>query len=148
MNRKVAREYTSDQTLLRKIHRSTTISLAAITIIAHVSAVYAQVPMTEIVRSTERSDVRLINDLRRFIPEKMREYGTPGANLALARHRIVIWEAGFGYSDLTSKALMTPQSVFHAGSISKTYTATAVMQLVEGAVPQGDASSALTSPIK
>jgi len=77
------------------------------------------------------SDARLIEALKSYIPHVMREHHTPGLNIALARRGKVIWEEGFGYSDLEKKTPMTEQTVMHSGSMGKTYTATAVMQLVE-----------------
>ena len=50
-------------------------------------------------------------------------------NLALARRGKVIWEEGFGYADLERQIPMTAQTVMHSGSMGKTYTATAIMQL-------------------
>jgi CubicO group peptidase (beta-lactamase class C family) len=80
------------------------------------------------------SDRRLIEALRVFIPEVMRQDGAPGLNLALARRGKVIWEEGFGLADVARKTPMTPATVMHSGSMGKTYTATAVMQLVERGV--------------
>jgi CubicO group peptidase (beta-lactamase class C family) len=76
-------------------------------------------------------DNRLVEALRSFIPHVMRQNGTPGLNIALARCGEMIWEEGFGYADLEKKTPMTPQTVMHSGSMGKLYTATAVMQLVE-----------------
>jgi CubicO group peptidase (beta-lactamase class C family) len=83
---------------------------------------------------TTPSDARLISALKSFIPFVMQQGGPPGVNLAVYRHGEVIWEGAFGYADLSTKAPMTPQTVFHSGSIGKTFTATAVMQLVEQGV--------------
>ena len=77
---------------------------------------------------------RLIWALEQFIPQVIRQEGTPGLNLALARGGKVIWEAGFGFSDLEKRIPMTAKTVTHSGSMGKTYTATAVMQLVERGV--------------
>jgi CubicO group peptidase (beta-lactamase class C family) len=86
--------------------------------------------------SVQQSDLnqRLIQALEQFIPQVVRQEGTPGLNLALARGGTVIWEAGFGYADLERKIPMTAATVTHSGSMGKTYTATAVMQLVERGV--------------
>jgi CubicO group peptidase (beta-lactamase class C family) len=77
---------------------------------------------------------RLIDALRGFIPEVMRQDGTPGLNIAVARGGKIIWEEGFGLADVAKKTPMTPATVMHSGSMGKTYTATAVMQLVERGV--------------
>ncbi len=82
----------------------------------------------------ESSDQQLIEGLRGFIPQVMRQNGTPGLNIALARRGNVIWDEGFGYADLEKRIPMTRETVMRAGSMSKTYTATAVMQLVERGV--------------
>ena len=81
--------------------------------------------------STEVPDAALITALERLIPQVMAASGTPGVNLALARRGKVVWERGFGYADLHERTPMTPATVFHSGSMGKTYTATAVMQMVE-----------------
>lgn len=80
------------------------------------------------------ADTRLIAAAKRFIPEVQQVYGVPGIEMAVARHGRVIWQEGFGYADLARRTPMTAETVFRTGSMGKTYTATAVMQLVEQAV--------------
>jgi CubicO group peptidase (beta-lactamase class C family) len=82
---------------------------------------------------------RLIAALEEFIPHVLRLHGTPGLNLAIARGGRVVWEEGFGYADLARKIPMTAATVTHSGSMGKTYTATAVMRLVERGVLELDA---------
>lgn len=96
------------------------------------------IPMTQGISSgtsnhgqIHSGNARLIEALRDFIPHLLRLNGTPGMNIALARTGKIIWEEGFGYADLDKKIPMTPETVFHSGSMGKTYTATAIMQLVE-----------------
>ncbi len=89
-----------------------------------------ELPLTETVRTDVPADLRLIQAAKAYIPELMRARATPGVSLAVARRGKVIWEAGFGYADLEERRPMTPEAVFHFGSISKVYTATAIMQLV------------------
>jgi CubicO group peptidase (beta-lactamase class C family) len=88
-------------------------------------------PVTEIQNTTDIKDIQLIEALKAFIPHIMKNKGTPGLNIALALRGEIIWEAGFGYANLEKKLPMTPQTVTHSGSMGKTYTATAIMQLVE-----------------
>ena len=63
------------------------------------------IPATEILQTEDEKDLRLINALRAFIPMLMRNYGSPGLNIALARRGEVVWEAGFGYADLAREHL-------------------------------------------
>ena len=84
--------------------------------------------------SAGKTDEALISALEAYIPQVMAQHNTPGLNIAVARRGRVIWEEGFGYADLQARRPMTPETVFHSGSMGKTYTATAVMQLVERGV--------------
>ena len=85
------------------------------------------------------TETRLIEALEADIPQILRLVGTPGLNVAIARRGEVIWEAGFGFADLERKIPMTAATVTHSGSMGKTYTATAVMQLVEQGILALDA---------
>ncbi len=91
-------------------------------------------PEAQAQNDPRESDRRLIAALDSYIPHLMRQYGQPGLNIALARRGEVIWEEGFGYADVGRKIPMDPGTVMHSGSMGKTYTGTAVMQLVEQGV--------------
>ena len=54
-----------------------------------------------------------------------------GISISLVDDQKVIWQQGFGYSDLENKILATPETVYRAGSIAKVFTAAAAMQLAE-----------------
>lgn len=113
------------------LHLACTWIIVAWSMVAGPVAASADLPITESVHTEIAADLRLIKVLKAFIPAMMNVRGTPGINLAIARHGEIIWEAGFGFADLDEKRPMTPEAVFRAGSITKVYTATAVMQLVE-----------------
>ena len=84
---------------------------------------------------TERPfELLLVSAIRDFVPNVMRAKGTPGLNLALGYKGRLIWEAGFGWADVAKRKPMTPDTVYHSGSLGKTYTATAVMHLVDRGV--------------
>lgn len=85
------------------------------------------------------TESRLIATLSADIPELLRIIGTPGLNLAIARRGQVIWEAGFGFADLERRIPMTAATLTHSGSMGKTYTAIAVMRLVDDGVLALDA---------
>ena len=55
----------------------------------------------------------------------------PGATVAVARDGEIIYERGFGYSDIDKKTPMNPDSVMRIASISKPITAIAVLLLME-----------------
>lgn len=100
-------------------------------ITATTEAAGRKIPLTETVHTKDDFALELIDALRDYIPHVMRGQGTPGLNLAVSHKGKLLWEAGFGHADLAQKTRMSPETVWHSGSLGKTYTATAVMQLVE-----------------
>ena len=55
----------------------------------------------------------------------------PGLAVAVVRNGVVIKAKGYGVSNLELGSPVTPKTLFGLGSISKQFTATAIMQLVE-----------------
>ena len=54
-----------------------------------------------------------------------------GAALALIKDGEVVLEKGYGFRDLTTHAVVTAQTLFNIGSISKSFTALGIAQLVD-----------------
>ena len=61
----------------------------------------------------------------------LREHKPPGAALAVTYHGRLVYARGFGHADLEKREPVEPGSLFRIASISKPFTATAVMHLVE-----------------
>lgn len=62
--------------------------------------------------------------------ETQRVYrGLPGLAIAVVHDQELVWSHGFGVADLQTKAPVTPGTIFRIASITKTFTATAIMQL-------------------
>ena len=55
----------------------------------------------------------------------------PGVSVALVQHGQPVWSAGFGMSDLEDSAPATSSTLYRLGSISKSITAVAILQLCE-----------------
>ena len=55
----------------------------------------------------------------------------PGAAVGIVKDGELVYASGFGVSELGSDEPVTPDSVFAMGSVAKTPTAMAIMQLVE-----------------
>lgn len=67
-----------------------------------------------------------------IVPMQLQREDIAGAVVVIVRDGSVIFSKGYGYADVTAKAPVSPTStLFRPGSISKTFTWTAVMQLVE-----------------
>jgi CubicO group peptidase (beta-lactamase class C family) len=61
----------------------------------------------------------------------MSTYNVPGAALALIKDRSIVLEKGCGFRDLAAHAPVTTATLFNIGSISKSFTALGVAQLVD-----------------
>jgi len=68
---------------------------------------------------------------RQLIPKKMAEDKLPGFSFALVDRDGILWAVGFGYTDYDLKTPVTTDTMFAICSISKTFTATAVMVAVQ-----------------
>jgi CubicO group peptidase (beta-lactamase class C family) len=67
-----------------------------------------------------------------FFHEKMAERHVPGAVFVLVKDGRILLAKGYGYADLERKAPVIPdKTVFQVASVTKLFTATAVMQLCE-----------------
>ncbi|MBC8471000.1 MAG: beta-lactamase family protein [Planctomycetes bacterium] len=73
----------------------------------------------------------LIDEFRTSVPKLMKKAMIPGVAIALFDRKGIIWTEGFGTTDLKRKIPVTPDTLFHIGSISKTFTATAVLLAVQ-----------------
>jgi len=68
---------------------------------------------------------------RQLIPKKMAEDKLPGFSFALVDRDGILWAVGFGYTDYGLRTPVTADTIFAVCSISKTFTATAVMVAVQ-----------------
>ncbi len=65
-----------------------------------------------------------------FVAEQMNNLGIPGMALGIVQDGRIVHLQGFGVADTSGRAV-TPQTPFYIGSLTKSFTALAVMQLVE-----------------
>src|SRR4030042_1136201 len=61
----------------------------------------------------------------------MREQRIPGVAVALVRDGGIVAEQGFGYRRIDTQQPMTPHTCLPIASLTKSFTATCVMSLVE-----------------
>src|SRR6266705_1433946 len=67
-----------------------------------------------------------------LIPSQLRNRNIAGAVVSVVKDGQVLFQKGYGYADFEAKKPVLPdQTLFRPGSISKLFTAIAVMQLVE-----------------
>lgn len=72
-----------------------------------------------------------IEQLTAFIEQKMEENQVTGLSIALVDDQNVVWAKGFGYADKENDVKAAAETIYKIGSVSKTITAAAIMQLYE-----------------
>lgn len=63
--------------------------------------------------------------------ELMRETGSVGMSVAVVKKQKLIFTGAYGYRDLENKKPLESKHIFRIASISKSFTATSIMQLVD-----------------
>lgn len=69
--------------------------------------------------------------ISRLARQEMEKNKVTGLSVAIVDDKGLIWAQGFGYADKENNIPATPQTVYRVASISKLFTATAIMQLAE-----------------
>ncbi|MGQ9462745.1 MAG: serine hydrolase [Candidatus Fervidibacter sp.] len=69
--------------------------------------------------------------LEAYVFEKMRKTNLPGLSISVVKDGEVVYAKGFGFRDVESGAPMTPQTRIGIGSVTKSFTALAIMMLSE-----------------
>jgi D-alanyl-D-alanine carboxypeptidase len=70
-----------------------------------------------------------IDLLSAWIEAQMAYKGPPGLSIGIVHDQDLVWARGFGYADVDEKAEATPRTLYRIASITKLFTATAVLQL-------------------
>lgn len=74
---------------------------------------------------------KIISDLDRIINEYFDGEFVPGLSVGVVYNKEVIYTKGFGLKNVDTKEPTDENSLFHMASVSKTFVATGIMQLVE-----------------
>jgi len=83
-------------------------------------------------QTTATPDVaRLQTELEPKISEAISKGQLPGFAIGVVKDGKLVYAKGFGVAKLGGNTSITPRSLFHMASVTKTFVATAVMQLVE-----------------
>ncbi len=76
-------------------------------------------------------EVPELESFDRFMRDFVADEQSPGAALAISRDGRLVYARGIGFADREAKEPVEPMSLFRLASVTKPFTATAVMQLVE-----------------
>lgn len=86
------------------------------------------------------------DELKARIVRILDETGTPGAAVALVSDGGLAWSDGMGWADAAAKTPATAETLFRAGSISKSFVALSVLMLREEGLLDLDARVADVAP--
>ncbi|MGB1262014.1 MAG: serine hydrolase domain-containing protein [Cognaticolwellia sp.] len=67
----------------------------------------------------------------KLIKQEMDKANIPGLAVSVGKNGRLIFSKGYGFANITTKKSVTTDTTFHIASITKTITATAIIQLVE-----------------
>jgi CubicO group peptidase (beta-lactamase class C family) len=67
--------------------------------------------------------------IRRSIARAINEHQVPGIAVGVVHDQELAWSQGFGLADIASKRPMAPDALFGVASVTKTFTAAAIVQL-------------------
>src|SRR5919199_148914 len=90
------------------------------------NSVLAAALLTCVISQAARADA--VDD---YILARMKRYHVPGLALAVVRGGRVIKTKGYGVANLELNVPVSPNTVFEIGSVTKQFTASAIMLLVE-----------------
>jgi CubicO group peptidase (beta-lactamase class C family) len=72
-----------------------------------------------------------VGDIDGFIEEKMQRDHIPGVAACIVKNNDIVWSKAYGWANIERQIPMSLGSLQNIASISKTFTTTAIMQLVE-----------------
>ena len=77
------------------------------------------------------ADKTLASKIDAYLTKTVAHLKLPGLTVAVTRNDSVIYTGAFGVTNVDTKKQMKPENIFHWASVSKTFVATAIMQLWE-----------------
>jgi CubicO group peptidase (beta-lactamase class C family) len=79
---------------------------------------------------TNSSGIGFFEKVDSVVINKMNQYNIPGLSIGLIRNDSIIYNKGYGIRAINNNNLVTENSIFHTASISKLFTAVAIMELI------------------
>lgn len=77
------------------------------------------------------SGIGLLEQVDSVVLNKMNQYNIPGLSIGIIRNDSIIYTNGYGLRNIGNKDLVTENTIFHTASLSKLFTALAIMKLEE-----------------
>ncbi len=94
-------------------------------------ALFANVVAAQAADDKPKPPAASLEELDKRLAETFTKAKVPGVSVTIIEGGQIVLTKGYGFADLKTKKPVTPETVFRAGSISKSITGIAVMMLVE-----------------
>ena len=78
----------------------------------------------------EQSTEQFVSEIDNKIPQLLHDFSVPGAAIAIIENGEIVFQKGYGFSDIKKELKVDTKTGFNIGSISKTVAAWGVMKLV------------------
>ena len=79
----------------------------------------------------EHHAITFADKIDSIVIAKMNQYNIPGLSIGVVKNDSIFYTKGYGVSSINNQKPVTENSVFHTASVSKIFTALAIMNLVE-----------------
>lgn len=106
-------------------------SLIALTLLVNTSGSLSQTLPSKNNHDNSSQDKKRLKRFEKQVDDFRTLLKIPGMSAVIIKDQKVLWAKGFGSADLENRIAATPDTVFHLASLTKTFAATLIMQLVE-----------------
>jgi len=96
-----------------------------------VAIVLLSLPMSQSLAAQTEQGADRFESIRQLIRQKLADHSTPSVAVAVAQHGKIVWEEGFGWANREEKIRATANTPYSLASVSKPFTATGLMTLVQ-----------------
>ena len=106
-------------------------SLLALALLVNSSGSLSQTLPGKETRDTSSQDKKRLERFEKQVDDLRTLLKIPGMSAVIIKDQKVLWAKGFGFADVENRIPVTPDTVFHLASLTKTFAAILIMQLVE-----------------
>jgi CubicO group peptidase (beta-lactamase class C family) len=106
-------------------------NLVALVLLVHASGALSQALPCGNCREASRQERSRVERFEKKIDDLRSHLAIPGMSAVIVKDQRVLWAKGFGFADLENRIPATPDTPYPIASLTKTFAATLIMQLVE-----------------
>ena len=113
------------------VYTNAAYGVSEVTLHVHLEAGVGQINLQVAEAAATPDYAAVTGELSQQIQAAVAEAGITGLSVALVDDQELVWAEGFGYADKENGIAATPETVYMVASVSKLFTAAAIMQLAD-----------------